>query len=202
MTTERAYEGTELDLFSAAIVWKSYWSRKKRPHLGESVLEVGAGFGTNTPYLFGAGQKKWLCLEPDPALTARIPEHLSGYSWRDKIETRVGTLGDLPETPQFDSLVYIDVLEHIEHDAAELRSALLRLKPGGKIIVLSPAHAWLYTPFDKEIGHYRRYTKATLGTLTPPGARLEQLYYLDSVGLLASLANKMLLHQSMPTPKQ
>jgi SAM-dependent methyltransferase len=202
MTTERAYEGGELDIFLAARHWKSYWSRKIRPHIGATVLEVGAGFGANTPYLFGDSRRRWLCLEPDAALAARIPDHLKDYPWAKSIETRVGTLQDIPAGEKFDTLLYIDVLEHIEDDRAELRAALAHLAPGGKIIVLSPAHPWLFTGFDRAIGHFRRYTKASLRDCTPPGARLVELYYLDAAGLLASCANRLLLHQSMPTAKQ
>jgi SAM-dependent methyltransferase len=202
MTTERVYEGGELDLLLAARNWKSYWSRKIRPHIGATVLEVGAGFGANTPYLFGESCQRWVCLEPDAALAARVPDHLREYPWAKTIETRIGTLQDIPEAEKFDTLLYIDVLEHIEDDRAEMRAALAHLAPGGKIIVLSPAHPWLFTPFDRALGHFRRYTKATLLACTPPGARLVELYYLDAVGLLASGANRLLLQQSMPTAAQ
>ena len=201
MTTARAYEGGELDLFLAARHWKSYWSGKVRPHIGDTVLEVGAGFGSNTPYLFGES-RRWVCLEPDAALAVQIPDRLKDYPWASVVETRVGTLQDIPAGDNFDTLLYIDVLEHIEDDHAELRAALARLAPGGKIIVLSPAHPWLFTEFDRAIGHFRRYTKASLRGCTPTGARLLDLYYLDAVGLLASAANRLLLHQSMPTASQ
>src|SRR6185503_3856669 len=107
-----------------------------------------------------------------------------------------------PAQPSFDTILYIDVLEHIEDDRRELERAACRLKPGGRIIVLSPAHGWLYSPFDKAIGHCRRYTTTMLRELTPPALRIEKAFYLDSVGLLASSANRLLLKQSMPRPKQ
>jgi SAM-dependent methyltransferase len=200
--TERVYEGGELDLFLTAYRWKKYWSGKIRGHLGESVLEVGAGFGANTPYLYGPNQKNWVCLEPDPSLAARIPAQLAKFPWRNQVQTRVGTLADLSPEEHFDTVVYIDVLEHLEDDRGEMRQALLRLKTGGKIIVLAPAHPWLFSEFDRKIGHYRRYTKSSLRDCTPPGARLLELYYLDVIGLFASAANRLLLHQSMPTYQQ
>jgi SAM-dependent methyltransferase len=202
MTTERAYEGGELDLFLAARRWKAHWSSKVRPHIGETVLEVGAGFGANTPYLFGATRARWVCLDPDAALAAQIPERLKDFPWAKTVETRVGTLRGIAAEEKFDTLLYIDVLEHIEDDRGEMRAALERLSPGGKIIVLSPAHPWLFTEFDRAIGHFRRYTKASLRACAPPGARLVELYYLDVVGLLASAANRLLLHQSLPTAAQ
>jgi 2-polyprenyl-3-methyl-5-hydroxy-6-metoxy-1,4-benzoquinol methylase len=202
VSTERAYEGDELDLFKSARRWKTYWSSKVRPLLGKSVLEVGAGLGTNTPYLIGPRQEKWMCLEPDPALAGQILLNVTSAAKSTQLEVRVGTLNDLPPELLFDTLIYIDVLEHIENDGGELMRALSYLRPGGKIVVLSPAHPWLFTPFDAAIGHYRRYTKSSLAALTPAGASLQEIYYLDSVGLLAALANKLLLKQSMPSLAQ
>ncbi len=96
----------------------------------------------------------------------------------------------------------MDVLEHIEDDRAEMVQAARRVRPGGHIIALSPAHQWLFTPFDRSIGHCRRYSKATLRAITPAGLELVWLGYLDSVGFFASLANKVMLQQAMPTPAQ
>ena len=202
MSTERPYEGSELDIFAHAVRWKRYWSSKLKPLLGRKVLEVGAGIGTNTPYLCSELQDQWLCLEPDSALTSQIAGKLGRFPWAGVVETRVGIVTDLPEEPVFDSIIYIDVLEHIEDDLREVEAAISRLKPGGKLIVLSPAYQFLFTEFDASIGHYRRYTAGALRRLTPSGAAIENLFYLDCAGLLTSLANKVVLHQPMPKPAQ
>jgi SAM-dependent methyltransferase len=99
---------------------------------------------------------------------------------------------------QFDTIVYIDVLEHIEKDSEELSEAARHLRPGGHIIVLSPAHQRLYSPFDAAIGHFRRYNRSSLRAVSPVDLTLIRMRYLDSVGLLASLANSLFLRQSMP----
>jgi len=202
MNEDRPYEGKELEIFAQARNWKTYWSDKIRSHLGKSVLEVGAGLGANTPYLLGPEQERWLCLEPDAALTARIPATLADHARRDVVKTRTGTLRDLAANETFDTILYIDVLEHIADDLGEMRSALARLSTKGKIVVLSPAHPGLFTEFDRALGHYRRYTRRSLRACTPSGATLIEIYALDSFGLMASVANKLLFHQSMPTPKQ
>ncbi|MEL0097904.1 MAG: hypothetical protein VW875_18865, partial [Planctomycetaceae bacterium] len=93
---------------------------------------------------------------------------------------------------------YIDVLEHIKDDAAELAKAATHLTKGGKIIVVSPSYNWLYTTFDFAVGHYRRYTRNTLLKITPPSLEPSKMYYLDSIGLFASLANKHLLNEIQP----
>jgi SAM-dependent methyltransferase len=112
---------------------------------------------------------------------------------------RAGTVRDLPSAARFDAILYVDVLEHVPNDAAELRAAGQVLRPGGALIVLAPAHGWLYSPFDRAIGHYRRYTRRSLAAVGPPGFRRLVLRYLDSVGLLASAGNRFVLRKSIPT---
>jgi SAM-dependent methyltransferase len=102
----------------------------------------------------------------------------------------------------FDTILYIDVLEHIEDDAAELGRARDLLRPGGRLIVLSPAYPRLYSEFDRAIGHHRRYTKGSLRALTPATLRLRRLAHLDVAGCVSSLSNALLLRQSLPTPGQ
>ena len=106
------------------------------------------------------------------------------------------------EGEQFDTILYIDVLEHIDDDGGELQRAAGHLAPGGHLVVLSPAHRWLFSPFDAAIGHFRRYTARDLEALTPAGVERVRTFYLDSVGMLASAANRMFLRQSMPNANQ
>jgi len=96
----------------------------------------------------------------------------------------------------------VDVLEHIEDDRGELSRAAAHLRPGGRLVVLSPAHQSLFSPFDAAIGHFRRYDRPMLGALTPTGLRVERMRYLDCAGLLLSAANRLLLRRSMPTEGQ
>jgi 2-polyprenyl-3-methyl-5-hydroxy-6-metoxy-1,4-benzoquinol methylase len=113
-----------------------------------------------------------------------------------------GVLADLPDEPGFDAILYLDVLEHIADDRRELAGAARRLVPGGHVVVLAPAHGALYSEFDAQVGHHRRYDKGSLRALGPAGVTLVALRYLDSVGLLASLANRLLLRQALPTARQ
>jgi len=94
------------------------------------------------------------------------------------------------------------VLEHIEDDRAEVVAARDRLLPGGHIVVLAPAHQFLYSPFDAKVGHYRRYDRHSLTGCTADGLMLEEMRYLDCVGLAASAANRFLLKADTPTTAQ
>jgi protein-L-isoaspartate O-methyltransferase len=196
------YIGSELDLFAEARNWKSYWSARVARYISGEVLEVGAGIGSNTALMSSRSTGRWVCLEPDPDLAAQLSENLKSLPNPLRYECICGTLDSLDGSARFDTIIYIDVLEHIEGDAAELALALSRLRPGGRIVVLSPAHRWLYTPFDSAIGHFRRYNRSSLRTLSPMGAQLEALFYLDACGIMVSAANQLFLRQSMPTRAQ
>ena len=196
------YVGSELDLFASAVHWKEYFRRQIVPYLGDQVLEVGAGLGGTTQVLCRERHERWVCLEPDPQLADRLRREVAEKRLPDFCEVIVGTLNDQLLEDRFDSILYIDVLEHIETDKQEMIQAAQRLKPGGYVIALSPAHQWLFTPFDRSIGHCRRYSQASFKAITPPGMQVAWIGYLDSIGFFASLTNKLLLKQAMPTPRQ
>jgi SAM-dependent methyltransferase len=195
------YIGSELELFAAADNWKVYWSQQIKRFLRGDVLEVGAGIGANTLMLNHRGKGRWMCLEPDARLFDRLVRLLETTSNGRLYEPVCGTVQSL-NSEQFDSIIYVDVLEHIDDDSEELRRATLHLRPGGHLIVLSPAHQCLFSPFDAAIGHFRRYNWSMLRQISPPGLQLECLRYIDSVGLIASTANLLVLRQSIPTKAQ
>lgn len=196
-----SYIGNELDLFAHASNWRDYWCQEVRGFLGGRVLEVGAGIGSATWALCDGEVDRWVALEPDPVLAERLRE---GAAARGKtlVETICGTIDAVPAGETFSAVLYIDVLEHIADDGAELHKACNRLEPGGHLIVLVPAHPFLFSEFDRAIGHFRRYDRAGLRSLRPAGCREVFIRYLDSVGLCASLGNRLLLHKPNPTTAQ
>lgn len=197
-----SYVGNELEIFARAINWKRYFGALISPFLGDRVLEVGAGMGATTRVLSRGRGGRWVCLEPDPQLISGLEEAIQDGRLPSICSARLGTLTSLKPQEVFDSILYVDVLEHIQGDRAELELARAHLAPAGTLIVLSPAHEWLRTSFDQAIGHHRRYSKASLADIGPQGAALVKLLYLDSAGTLLSLANRALLRQSMPTAGQ
>jgi SAM-dependent methyltransferase len=199
--SEFKYAGSELELFEKARNWKAYWRAQIAGFVRGEVLEVGAGIGANTLTLADLAFERWTCLEPDAALAARIGA-LMDMAPGGRHQSAVGSIGDLPAEAKFDAILYIDVLEHIEDDHAEMARAAARLKPGGALIVLAPAHPFLFTPFDRAIGHFRRYTRASLHQAAPATLSREKLVYLDAAGMLASAANRLLLQSAMPTEGQ
>ncbi len=150
LTQEEALE----DL-AAVTTLTDHMYRALRPMLGEKILEVGAGVGNMTAFLLRHGEVTATDID-EPSL--------------ERLRQRFGDRGNLhvhrwdlaepyPDSEaRFDTVVCINVLEHIEDEDRALREMLRLLKPGGRLALLVPQGMWLYGPFDKKIGHYRRYS--------------------------------------------
>jgi len=198
-----AYVGSELELFAAARNWKAYLKDRIGPWITGDVLEVGAGLGETARSIRpGSSAESWTALEPDPTLCAAMAPKIAGGELGDNACAINGALQDIPAGAAFDTVIYIDVVEHIADDLGELARAVSHLRPGGRLVVLAPAFNFLFSPFDAAIGHHRRYNARSLTALAPPGCTVESRFYLDSVGFLASVANRFLMRQAMPTSRQ
>lgn len=200
--SEYQYVGSELEVFARAQRWKRYLAAQMERFVFGDVLEVGAGIGAITQSLAHLPRRTWTCLEPDAALVQRLKASVQALPQLAGISVRIGTLRDLPPDKNYDCILYVDVLEHIEDDHAEFAAATQLLRSGGHLILLCPAHQWLYTPFDQAIGHYRRYDRRGFKSLRAPSATMVRLRYLDSVGLAASVANRLVLRSASPTEAQ
>jgi 2-polyprenyl-3-methyl-5-hydroxy-6-metoxy-1,4-benzoquinol methylase len=106
------------------------------------VLEVGAGIGANTEHIHHSQVRSIRCLEPDQVRRATV----LGRARNTGISVSVGTICSVAGR-LFDTILYIDVLEHIEDDQSELAQAVRFLRPGGRLIVLAPAYQALYSPY-------------------------------------------------------
>jgi len=200
--SSKAYVGTELDLFATAVNWKQYYASRVAGYVRGDVLEVGAGIGGTTGFLYSRRATSWLCLEPDPALATTLARTVSDLREARDMAVSIGVVDDLESSRQFDCILYIDVLEHIEDDRAEMQRAAEHLRPGGYIVVLSPAHQFLFSEFDSRIGHFRRYNRRSLSACRPSGLVPQACFYLDAASTLLSLANRLLLRSESPTKIQ
>lgn len=196
------YIGKELDLFSEAQNWKAYWLKTIQNFVKGKVLEVGAGIGNNTKLIADLGDISITCLEPDPVVAKQLEETLKKFNLLGKCNIKSVSTIDLLNESNYNTILYIDVLEHIKNEAEELDRASSLIARGGYLIVLSPAFNWIYSPFDKSIGHYRRYNRSMLRKTAPKNLKEIKVQYLDSIGVIASIVNKLLLKQSLPSMKQ
>ena len=196
------YPGQELNLFEKAINWKKYFSQLLQPYIQGTVLECGAGIGATTKMLNNGTYREWILLEPDKEMAQLLRNKISRHELPSNCKVIEGTISSFENISQFDTILYIDVLEHIKDDNAEIEMAAFHLNPGGHLIILSPAFASLYSNFDHALGHYRRYTKEKLKSLLPDSLKLKSLRYLDSSGFFLSFTNRFFLKQKYPTEKQ
>jgi len=117
---------------------------------------------------------------------------------RDPRATAVNDFFRDQDGQKFDTVVYINVLEHIENDGAELATAYAAMKPGGHLILFVPALDWLYSDHDREIGHFRRYTKRGLASLVEEaGFTVVTAKYFDVAGIIPWYLNFVLLRNSI-----
>lgn len=198
MTDKYRYPGQELRLFEAAKNWKGYIAEQLKEFIRGDVLEVGAGISETTPYLMSDQVSTWVCLEPDAELLKIVQQRIERGELPDNCSAMGGTLDQLPANKTFDTVIYIDVLEHIEKDREEMLRAADVLTPGGNLIILSPAYQWLYNAFDREVGHCRRYTKSSLQAIAPDALELRRLFYMESAGIFLLMINKFLFRRRYP----
>ncbi len=184
------YIGGELEFFKNANNWKTYWSSfipTKSLGIG---LEVGAGIGANFSYLSKKVSTLHL-LEPDSEYCSYFLSNVISTSSKEA-KIICGTSDTLNSDVLYDQIYYIDVLEHIENDTKELSRIDKFLKVNGSLYIIVPAHQFFYSNFDKSVGNYRRYSKASIYKLLPPNFEVTEFRYLDSVGFFLSFLNRII----------
>lgn len=152
--------------------------------IGQEVLEVGAGIGNITQFLLD--RRRVVCLEPFEPFADFLRQRLASAA---SAKVHAQTIEQCPsvELPpaQFDTVLCLNVLEHIEDDVAALSHMRQMLRPGvGRVIVLAPAMPGLHCRLDQEMGHVRRYTRRTLAAaMSRAGLRVERSQYLNVLGV-------------------
>jgi SAM-dependent methyltransferase len=171
------------------------------PFLGRRILEVGCGTGTYTVPLGRTGHSI-TGVDIDRAYaeeTARLAAGLANVTVRQGDATDPGC--DLGAA--FDTVMLIDVLEHIEDDVALLTRLRSRLEADGRIVLKVPAIKALYSPMDKAIGHWRRYDRAGLqGALTGAGFTVERIWSFNAFAVPGWWLNGRVLGRETPTGDQ
>lgn len=196
------YSGQELDTFKYAYNFKRYYFDLAKNYIPNkpNILEIGAGIGSITK-LFSSNINfiSWTLLEPDEN-NAKVLK--SDFENKKRFKIFNCNLEDFNSKNKYDLIIAADVIEHIKDDGFALDYLFNMLNPNGIILIYVPALNWLYSPFDKSIGHYRRYNKTSLKKISPSNAKFANIKYIDSIGLFASTANKFLLKSSHPNLKQ
>jgi SAM-dependent methyltransferase len=130
------------------------------PFLGNSVLEIGSGMGYFSEKLAESGRGRLVLSDPDAGCLGRLRQIYAGRADVEVVE--VALPGRIEIGEPVESVVAMNVLEHIEDDAQALRDLAAVVTPGGRIVLWVPAYMRLYGDFDRKVGHFRRYTPATI----------------------------------------
>jgi SAM-dependent methyltransferase len=162
------------------------------PYLGSSVAEVGAGVGCFSTLVLETNISSLVAFEPSQNMYPLLQETLS----KDKRAKAINdSFGSANTGKRFDSILYVNVLEHIEDDASEFANARGALNPEGHLLIFVPALPWLYGELDRQVGHFRRYMKKNLIELTRrSGFSVVKARYFDVAGLIPWYINFVLLN--------
>jgi SAM-dependent methyltransferase len=171
--TALEYPGDELAAMAEARNYYEWILERWRPHLGGTVLELGAGIGTFSSRLARERLDRLILVEPVPQFAAHLRLRFAGER---HVDVREGLLEDcLPALAgRVDGIVAVNVMEHIADDRQTFRTCARLLRPGGRLLVYVPALRWLWGPMDEHFGHVRRYGKKDLEKVLA-GAGFESL---------------------------
>jgi SAM-dependent methyltransferase len=174
---------------------------KVRPFIRGRVFEVGSGIGNITQYLLNC--ESVTGIEPFPAayreLCGRFRNHLNVNFFQCSLENCPNK--DVP-AGCFDTLLCLNVLEHITDDADALQCMSRCLSLRGRVVILVPAHMSIYGELDRSFGHYRRYTRRGLNRLfKQAGLKPVHSFYMNHIGYFGWWWQGRILQQDNISPR-
>jgi SAM-dependent methyltransferase len=189
MAEALAYAGRDLESMSLARNYHRWILDLFAPHLGRRVVEVGAGTGSFSELLLARTPESLTLVEPSEKMHRLLVERVGALETSARVrihnDTFAGVARRLTEEERPDSVIYVNVLEHVEKDEAELQLVARSLAPGGRLFLFVPALQWLYGSFDRQVGHRRRYTRGGLAAKCErAGFRVVKSAYFDAAGVL------------------
>jgi len=190
---DAALQSATLESLASALNYHSWLTSLAQPYLGEDPVELGSGLGDYAARWLAAGT-------PRCTVTELEPGRLAGLQARFAAEPRVRVqqMNVLAPTPgRHSSLVAFNVLEHIERDVDALRGAPTLVRPGGRVVIFVPAFGFAMSSFDRAVGHFRRYTVASLSAaFDSAGLETEKVHYVNLPGLPAWVIGMRLLRMT------
>ena len=200
MSEKYGYAGKDLEAMSFAVNYHRWILSTFEPFLGQRIVEVGAGTGSFSELLLERRLESLSLVEPSTAMYRQLCERVEELKPSVPVKTyndifqQVAT--QIRTSQQPDSILYVNVLEHIEDDVAELGHVANTLEPHGRLFIFVPALQWLHGSYDRQINHFRRYSRSELEKkCVEAGFRVIASKYFDLLGVLPWLV-KYRLFQS------
>ena len=191
-------EGAEiLNAISYATNFNKWMYKCIEPFCHGKILELGSGVGNISSFFLDAG-KDITVSDIRPGYRKALGEKFNLPSEKvidiDLVQSEFKTKYET-QLEKYDCVFALNVVEHIENDGLALANMYSLLKPGGKMLVLVPAHQNLYNQIDLTLEHYRRYNKKSLRGLMEKLAPVKTCFYFNAVGIAAWWIGGKLLNQ-------
>lgn len=177
-----------LEVLAAAPRYNAWMYDAIAPHIGRRILEVGSGIGNMSAQLLTAAPEVMVLTDRDAWYRRQVSDRFAAES-----RVRVDTL-ELPDdgaparfaADRLDTIVALNVVEHIEDDLGALTTIRRMLVPGGRAVILVPALPAIYGELDRELGHHRRYSRSSLASVFErAGLAVRTMYWFNRVGVAA-----------------
>jgi SAM-dependent methyltransferase len=186
-----------LELLASAPRYNRWQFDLVAPFLGRRMLEVGAGIGNMSELFLEAAPELLVVSDTDPYYRDRLAQRFAG---RPQVVVEQLSMPDPAAGPRLtqyrlDTVIATNVVEHIEDDLGTVATMRSLLVPGGRAIILVPALPSLYGELDRQLGHFRRYTRATLsGLMRRAGFQMERMVWFNRLGVLGWWYNGRIRH--------
>ncbi len=183
-----------LERMAAAPRYNRWMFERLRPWIGRRVLEIGAGTGNMSAFL--ADRERLILTDTEPYYLGRLRERFAGRPHVRVAALRLPAHDPALAAERLDTVVCLNVLEHIEDDRATLADMRDVLRPGGRLVLLVPALQKLYGTLDVHLRHFRRYERAELmEKLAAAGFAVEDCRFVNRPGVLGWYVNGKLLRR-------
>ena len=181
--TDFQYSGTELEAIAEGKNYYHWIVGRFAPYLGHHVVEVGGGIGTFSEYLLSVdGVESLAVIEPAGNV---FPILATRFRGNPRVKTVNAYIQDMHVERIADSVIAVNVIEHVEDDVAFLRHAADLVVPGGHLLLFAPAVPAIYGSLDSAFDHFRRYSKAGLRSLVErAGWEVIEISYVNLIGIL------------------
>jgi SAM-dependent methyltransferase len=200
MSTNEAavvYPGKDLEAMSFAVKYHRWMLDEFRPFIGKDIVEVGAGSGSFSEMLLDTSPERLSLVEPSEmfeSLKLILAKEVDRTDIQCFNAIFCNAAAEIVSSGKPDTIIYVNVLEHIEDDVAELKLIMESLQPGGHALIFVPAMPSLMSDFDRAIGHFRRYRKTELERKAgDAGFEIVKSKYFDVAGIAPWLVKYRML---------
>jgi SAM-dependent methyltransferase len=188
-------------LAAAAPNYNRWLFERVSPWVGRRVLEIGAGVGNMSAFLMNGARERVVLSDTDAHYLERLRERFLRYPHVGVAQLRLPTFDPELVRERFDTVICLNVLEHVRDDMLSLGSMLRLLEPGGRLVLLVPSLPAIYGTLDEALGHFRRYTPAEIRRkYADAGFRMDHLEYFNLAGVPGWwLTGRVLRRRLIPT---